>query len=159
MNPRILKKLSKRVVAIGVPRGLSVDLCDADNYTEYAPRGASRKPSHREKPWSSDPYQDGKQRLGDMYSLKGTPWLCWSSCTMDGTEYEGRIAWHWMSEDVRGDIEHEALDWSHPSVENGDWPPFKDGIKPKYPRNTWEMLRAIEAKHSKPNVVGERQHA
>lgn len=151
MNPRILKKLSKRVAAIGVPRDLSLDIPD-DGYTEYGPRGASRKPSHREKPWSKETYLDGKPRLGDMYSLNGTPSYCWSSSSMDGTEYEGRVVWEYMTQWVRGEIENEALDWSHPSCAEGDWPPFKDGKAPKYPRNTWTMLREIEAAFLKPGM-------
>jgi hypothetical protein len=151
MNPRILKKLSKRVVAIGRPRDVSIDIqADPVQDSEYCPRHASRKPSHREAPWRKTSYSDGKPCLGDMYSWRGTPWYCWSSSTMDGTEYDGRVAWQYMTDWVRGDIEEGALDWDHPSCAEGGWPPLKDGKAPKYPRNTSAMLRAIDVACDKP---------
>lgn len=149
MNPRILKKLSKRVAALYVSGTLYLEEDRCGNTADRTPRGASRKPSHRETPWSSETYRDGRPRLGDMYVMRGTPWYTWTYSTQDGTDYDSAVAWEWMVEMVRGEIQDEATDWGAPESSwiNG-YPPIKGGKPPKYPRNTWSMLRAIEAKYA-----------
>ncbi|HAR06054.1 MAG TPA: hypothetical protein DCR72_10880 [Pseudomonas sp.] len=139
MNPRIMKKLSKRVAVHAKALGYSIDLdgpCEAD----YTPKGASRKPSHR----SRFRHRDGGMRLRGMLTPKLTPWFCWTDYGPDGGEGDGAIAWQHAAQIVRGTLQEAALDWSHPCVEGGEFPPYIEGKAPKLPHNTWQMLRAIE---------------
>lgn len=144
MNPRILKKLSKLAITMGVGRNFNVHLEDEHcNTGEYAPRRASRKLSHREQPRSwEEPYRDGKPRLGDMFVLKGTPWLCWADHGPDGTDHESAVAWPWLEQRIRGEIDWAARDLAAP-LAVGEWePPYRNGQAPRK-LNTWELIRAM----------------
>lgn len=138
MNPRILKKLSKRVVALGLyHEGELYRETDRYECTEYSPRGASRKPSHRNGRFSWD-RDDDRHRMGDMRVLKGTPGVWWSSHTDCGTEYDSANAWVLAERTVLDELTYGAADWN----EDGFY--WIDGKAPKLPRSTPAMLRAIE---------------
>lgn len=159
MNPRIMKKLCKRVVAMGAST-LRVSLQN-DNYdtTEDTPRRASRKSSHRERPWlHGEPYTDGRPRLGDMVVLQGTPSYGWCTNSQDGTEYESQLTWPWLRARVLGEIEEKALDWDAFDVNlSPDWPPYKGGRPPKFPRSTPAMIRCMEEYVAVKNEIEHRR--
>lgn len=139
MNPRILKKLSKRVVATGLyNEGELYTETDRYESTEYSPSGASRKPSHRNERYTFDRPSD-RHRMGDMRVLRGTPGVWWSSHTDCGTEYDSANAWAHAERDVIDEIMWGATDWDDDGNES-----WLDGKPPKYPRSTPAMLRAIE---------------
>lgn len=139
MNPRILKKLSKRVVALGLyHEGELYTETDRYESVEYCPRGASRKPSHRNERWSWERAED-RHRMGCMRVLKGTPGVWWSCHTDCGTEYDDANAWVHAERTVMDEIMWGATDWDDDGNES-----WIDGKPPKYPRSTPSMLRAIE---------------
>lgn len=141
MNPRILKKLSKRVAEHAKALGYKVDLdgpCEAD----YTPKRASRKPSHRARRRNSS----GSVFARGMLTAKRTPYFCWSDYGPDGCEGDSAIAWTHIARIVRDEIDSNARDWSCWSIDSGAYPPYRTGKAPKLPRNTWQMLRAIENK-------------
>ncbi|MDH1865682.1 hypothetical protein N5D83_02465 [Pseudomonas chengduensis] len=138
MNPRIMKKLSKRIAVHAEALGYSIDL-DGPCAVELTEKGTSRKISHRNRRrW------DGSVRLGPMLTLQRTPFFCWTDYGPDGGEGDGAIAWEHMRHRVRSQIDDLARDWSHPAAERGEWPPYIDGKAPRLPRSTPEVLRAIE---------------
>ncbi len=140
MNPRILKKLSKRVAVHAKAFGYSIDL-EVATGCELTPRRASRKPSHRER------YRryDGTKAVGDLIAPEGTPWLCWSYCGPDGTEGDSAVAWLHLKFIVIDGARNAAIDWCAPASEHvNGWPPYINGRPPKLPRNTWQVLRLIE---------------
>lgn len=144
MNPRILKKLSKRVVALGLyHEGELYTETDRFECVEYSPRGASRKPSHRNArfPWDGP---DDRHRMGDMRVLKGTPGVWWSSHTDGGTEYDDANAWVLAERNVTDEIMYGAMDFEDWATEDNGGVKWKDGRPPKYPRSTPAMIRAIE---------------
>lgn len=140
MNPRILKKLCKRVAVHATAFGYSIDL-EGPTGCDQTPKRASRKPSHRER------YRrhDGTKVVGDLLTPKLTPWLCWTDWGPDGGEGDGAVAWPHLKWRILQQIDNEARDWSiYTAEENCGLPPYKDGKAPKLPQNTWEMLRLID---------------
>lgn len=140
MNPRILKKLSKRVAVHAKAFGYTIDL-DGPTGCDHTPKRASRKPSHRER------YRNrhGVKVVGDLMTPKLTPWLCWTDWGPDGGEGDGEIAWTLLKGRVLQQIDSDARDWDvHLSEDGCGWPPYKKGKPPKLPRNTWELLRLID---------------
>lgn len=138
MNPRILKKLSKRVVDLGLfsASELSKETSRGE-VAEYSPFGASRKPSHRDEGYGFG-HENDRHRMGGMFVLPGTMWVCWSSYTDCGTEYDGAIAWEVAERTIRDEILYGAIEFD----EHGER--WIDGKPPKYPRSTPAMLRAVE---------------
>ncbi|WP_313453424.1 hypothetical protein [Stutzerimonas nitrititolerans] len=140
MNPRILKKLSKRVSQHGKTLGYRIEAevpCNSD----YGPQGASRKLSHRD--WYRR--ADGEVCVSGLLTLKGTPWLSWTCDGPDGPDGDSAVAWPFLVERVRGQIDADARDWSADLWATGGVAPFRDGKPPVFPRNTWQMVRAIES--------------
>lgn len=80
MNPRIMKKLSKRIAVHAEALGYSIDL-DGPCAVELTEKGTSRKLSHRNR-WR----RDGSARLGPMLTLQRTPFFCWTDYGPDGGE-------------------------------------------------------------------------
>lgn len=138
MNPRIMKKLSKRIAVHAEALGYSIDL-DGPCAVEMTDKGSSRKISHRVRRMRREGVT-----TGPMLTLQRTPFFCWTDYGPDGCEGDGAIAWEHMRHLVRSQLDDLARDWSHPSAERGEWPPYIEGKAPRLPRSTPEVLRAIE---------------
>ncbi|WP_430293039.1 hypothetical protein [Pseudomonas sp. B1-22] len=144
MNPRILKKLSKRVVLLGLFDRHSLDVQGYGREdSEYRTRGASKKLSHRElEYWRKD--RKDHLPMGDIYTLKGTYWVTWGNGGFDGDDYYSAVAWAAAEMQTLEEIKDSHLDWDGFDEVKDSWPQWKGGTPPKLPRSTPALIRAIE---------------